>query len=212
MAPRGGGCLYFIMEWPGIIRSGLFLSLYNQWLAGSWGDVLIRVKRCGNKEMRIFCTILTWMIVLQRLVRGGEAGARQRQVSPCHLIRHWTLAFCLPSCRLVLIVYTGPPYWNSILLHLKLFLGSDRACEYYSDRWDLRFTSRFEAKIFISGWKNVSTCRIKLLFFCLGIKHKSLFLWKSFFQLFPNLTVKDKTIYLRSLLCRNILAKKVAIR
>ena len=75
MAPRGGGCLYFIMEWPGIIRSGLFLSLYNQWLAGSWGDVLIRVKRCENKDMRIFCTILTRMIVLQRLVRGGEAGA-----------------------------------------------------------------------------------------------------------------------------------------
>ena len=51
MAPRGGGCWYFIMEWPGIIRSGLFLALYNRWLAGSWGDVLIRVKRCGNKEM-----------------------------------------------------------------------------------------------------------------------------------------------------------------
>ena len=78
MAPRGGGCLYFIMEWPGIIRSGLFLSLYNQWLAGSWGDVLIRVKRCGNKEMRTFWTILTLMIVLQRLVRGGEAGAGHR--------------------------------------------------------------------------------------------------------------------------------------
>ena len=85
MAPRGGGCLYFIMEWPGIIRSGLFLALYNQWLAGSWGDVLIRVKRCGNQGMlRIFWTMITQMNVLQGLVRCVErgAGARQRQVSP----------------------------------------------------------------------------------------------------------------------------------
>ena len=67
-----------------------------------------------------------------------------------HQIRHWTLAFCLPSCQLVLIVYTRPPYWNSILLHLKPILRSDRDCEYYPDRWDLRLTSRFEAKIFIS--------------------------------------------------------------
>ena len=67
------------MEWPGIIRSGLFLSLYNQWLAGSLGDVLIRVKRCGNKAIRKFWTILTLMIDLQRLVRSGEAGAGQRQ-------------------------------------------------------------------------------------------------------------------------------------
>ena len=89
----------------------------------------------------------------------------------------------------VLIVCSGPSYWNSILLAMTTF--EVWAWEYYPDRWDLRFSLRFEAKIFISGWKNVSTCRIKSLFFCLGINHKSLFLWTSFFQLFPNITVDD---------------------
>ena len=175
MAPWGGGCLYFIMEWPGIIRSGLFLSLYNRWLAGSWGDVLIRVKRCGNQEMweHFEQLLLRWLFYRdQLLVRwGGERGRcwteteRDGQVSPGQ-VRHWTLAFCLPSCQLVLIVCSGPSYWNSILLAMTTFTVV-RACECYPDRWDLRFSLRFEAKIFISGWKNVSTCRIKSLFFCL---------------------------------------------
>ena len=37
----------------------------------------------------------------------------------------------------------------------------------------------------------MSTCRIKSLFFCLGINHKSVFFVDKFFQLFPNITVDD---------------------
>ena len=98
--------------------------------------------------------LLLWLFYRDWLGEERQVLDRDRDTGTgeSHQIRHWTLAFCLPSCQLVLIVYTRPPYWNSILLllHLKPILRSDRDCEYYPDRWDLRLTSRFEAKIFIS--------------------------------------------------------------
>ena len=189
MAPRGGGCWYFIMEWPGIIRSGLFLSLYNRWLAGSWGDVLIRVKRCGNQEMlkrweHFEPLLLRWLFYRHWLGVSRRGGGGQVLDTETWTGESWpdqTLdtGFLSAVMSVGLNCVSRASYWNSILLAIT----PSESCELYPDRWDLRFSLRFKAKIFISRWKNVSTCRIKSLFFCLGINHKSLFFVEKFFPI-----------------------------
>ena len=189
MAPRGGGCWYFIMEWPGIIRSGLFLALYNRWLAGSWGDVLIRVKRCGNQEMlkrweHFEPLLLRWLFYRHWLGVSRRGGGGQVLDTETWTGESWpdqTLdtGFLSAVMSVGLNCVSRASYWNSILLAIT----PSESCELYPDRWDLRFSLRFKAKIFISRWKNVSTCRIKSLFFCLGINHKSLFFVEKFFPI-----------------------------
>ena len=137
----------------------------------------------GDVEtLRTFWTIITQMIVLQTLVRCVEQGRGQvldRETGESWPDQTLDTGFLSAVMSVGLNCVSRASYWNSILLAIT---PSD-SCELYPDRWDLRFSLRFNAKIFISRWKNVSTCRIKSLFFCLGINHKSLFFVEKFFPI-----------------------------